>query len=328
MLPGAKDFRVSTPARFQARKNLRNAVFFLVLAAGLAYLFFKGPRLQSFINLNLLEILLLLAVSFSGYLVLGLGFRSLVRIFDVVLSFKEWFGLTVCNTMFNHYLPARGGTVLKAYYLKKKHSLSYPHYAALMAGSVFLVLALASLVGLLIVLLVSAVTGRFIVSLAAAFSLIFLGVLLTGLITKQLLRLKIHKKFSRLSLFLSNLRDGLSLFSAHKKHALDFCLLSLFFLLIMAARLYLCFLALGFGVQFWAVLLIMIITEFSFLISVIPGNLGIKEGIIVFSGGFFGITADQALAAAILDRAVSLVVIFGFGFIYSKTLLDKIDEKG
>ena len=315
---------MSSPARFRAPKILKNALFILVLAAGFIFLFLKGPRLQSFRHLNILEILLLLTVSFLGYLVLGLSFRSLVRIFDLDLTFKEWFGLTACNAMFNYYLPARGGIVIKAYYLKKKHGLSYSHYAALMAGSVFLVLAVASFVGLVVVLFISAVTGRFIVSLAVAFFLVFLGVLLTGLVTKQLLRLKIHRKFARLNLFLLNLRDGLGFFSEHKKYALDFCFLSVPFILIMAARLHLCFLALNFGVKFWTVLLIMIITQFSFLIAVIPGNLGIKEGVIVFSAGLFGISADQALAAALLDRAVSLAIIFGFGFIYSRILLDKI----
>lgn len=310
------------------RKSFNNVVLVLVLAAGLAYLFFKGPRLDSFLNLDLVEILLLLAVSFSGYLVLALGFRSLLHIFGVAPSFKEWFGLTVCNHMFNHYLPARGGTVLKAYYLKKKRGLGYSRYAALMAGSVFLVLALFSIVGLAAVLLASVITGRFIFSLAAAFFLIFLAVLLTGLLARRLLSLKIFRKSSRLGLFLSNLRTGLGFFSERRKHTLDFCLLSVFFLLIVAGRLYLCFLALGFGVRFWAVLLITVITEFSFLVPLIPGNLVIKEGIIVFSGGFFGITTDQALSAALLDRAVSLVVIFGFGLIYSKLLLDKMDEKG
>jgi uncharacterized membrane protein YbhN (UPF0104 family) len=120
----------------QAQNKIKNAIFILVLAASLVYLYFKGPRLQSFRNVNVLEIALLLALSFLGYLALGLSFRVLLRIFDVSLTFKEWFGLTVVNTMFNYYLPARGGTVVKAYYLKKKYGLSYPHYAALMAASV------------------------------------------------------------------------------------------------------------------------------------------------------------------------------------------------
>jgi uncharacterized protein (TIRG00374 family) len=319
-----KDIRLSSPAPSRTRKNLKNAAFFLVVAAGLAYLIFRGPALRSFLNLDILEILLLLSVSLLAYLVWGLGFKSLLRIFDVGLAFTEWFGLTVCNIMFNYYLPARGGLVVKAYFLKKKHGLSYPHYAALTAGSVFLVLATASFVGLVIVPFLSAVTGGPFLSLAVAFSLILLGLLLSGLITNQLLRLKLHRKFNRLNLFLLNLREGLSLFSEHKKYTLDFCLLTVLFLLIMAVRLHLCFLALDYGVKFWVVLLIMIITQFSFLISFIPGNLGIKEGVIVFSAGLFGIPADQALAAAILDRAVSLVIIFGFGFVYSKILLDRM----
>lgn len=298
----------------------------MILAAGLVYLYFKGPRLRSFLNLNILEILLLLAISFLGFSALGLSFKFLLRIFDVDITFKEWFGLTMCNTMFNYYLPARGGTVVKAYYLKKKYNLGYSHYAALMAGSLFLWLALTSLVGLLTVFFASVITGRFMVSLAVAFFSFLVGVLLTGSATKLLLRFKIRSKFERLNLFLLNLKDGLTCFFQHRRYALRFCLFSALFLMIMAARFYLCFLALNFDVQFWDVLLIMIIAEFSYLIALIPGNLGIKEGIIVFSARFFGISPDQALAAAILDRMVSMVIIFGFGFVYSKMLLDRLDE--
>jgi uncharacterized protein (TIRG00374 family) len=317
---------VSSQARPQVRKNLKNAVFISILAAGLIYLYFKGPRLRSFLNLNILEILLLLAVSFLGFLAVGLSFKSLLRIFNMEIPFKEWFGLTMCNTMFNYYLPARGGTVVKAYYLKKKYGLGYSHYAALMAGSVLLGLVVTSLVGLLIVLFTSVITGRLIVSWAVAFFAFLVGVLLVGSITNQLLRLKIRSKFERVNLFLLNLKDGLTHFSRHKRFAFDFCLFSALFLLVMAVRLYLCFLALNFEVQLWDVLMIMAVTQFSFLISVIPGNLGIKEGIIVFSAGFFGISADQALTAAILDRTVSMVLIFGFGFVYSKILLNKLDD--
>jgi uncharacterized protein (TIRG00374 family) len=320
-LPG-----VSSHTRPHVRKNLKNVVFILILAAGLIYLYFKGPGLRSFLNLNILEILLLLAVSFLGYLAVGLSFKSLLRIFDLDIPFKEWFGLTMCNTMFNYYLPARGGTVVKAYYLKKKYGLGYSHYAALMAGSLLLGLAVTSLVGLLIVLFTSVITGRLIVSWAVAFFSILAGVLLAGSIASQLLRLKIRSKFERLNLFLLNIKDGLSYFSQRKKFTFNFCLFSALFLLLMAMRLYLCFLALNFDVELWDVLLIMAVTQFSFLISVIPGNLGIKEGIIVFSAGLLGISAHQALTAAILDRTISMVFIFGFGFVYSKMLLNKLDD--
>lgn len=318
------DIPVSSSAPSKARRHLSSAAFIVVLAAGLVYLFFAGPPLHSFLQLTILEILMLLTVSFLGYLVLGLGFRSIVRVFGIGLAFQEWFGLTVCYSMFNYYLPVRGGLVVRAFYLKKKYGLSYAHYAALTAGSVFLLLATAASAGLVVVLAVAAASGRLFVSLAAALFIVLLGMLISGLITRLLLGLKVHEKFARLRQFLLNLREGLSLFSERKKHALDFCLLSLLLLLVMTARLYLCFLALGFNAQFWAALLIMVITHFSFLITVIPGNLGIKEGVIVFSAGLFGIPAEQALAAAVLDRAVSMVVIFGFGFVFSKALLDRM----
>ena len=97
--------------------------------------------------------------------------------------------------------------------------------------------------------------------------------------------------------------------------------------MIMAIRLYVCFLALDYNVKFLEILIIRSIAEFSFLISIVPGNLGIKEGIIVFTAGIFNIQVDQAIAAAVLDRAISLVVIFGLGFIYSKILLGRLTMK-
>jgi len=309
-----------------ARKNLKNAAFILVLAAGLVFLYFKGPRLRAFLNLSILEILLLLAVSFLAYLALGLSFRSLLRIFDLDVPCKEWFGLTMCHAMFNYYIPAKGGTVVKAYYLKKKYGLGYSHYAALITGSLLLGLAVASVVGLLIVLFTSVSTGKFNVSWTIALFCLLAGVLLAGSIANRLLRLKIRSRFKRLNSFLLNLRDGLTQFSRHKRFAFDFCLFTALFLLVMAVRLYLCFLALNFDVELWDVLMIMAVTQFSFLISVIPGNLGIKEGIIVFSAGFLGLSADQALTAAILDRTISMVFIFGVGFVYSKILLNKLDD--
>ncbi len=300
---------------------LRTVIFVLVPAAGLLYLIFKGPELRTFLRLGVLEILLLLAVSFLGYLALAFSFRSLLRVFDLHLPFKEWFGLTVCNTMFNFYLPARGGIVFRAYYLKNRHGLEYSLYAALMAGSILLWLALISVLGLVGVLMAWVFAGRFIVSFAVAFLVLFFCVLVTGWAAQKLTRLRVRGRFAWLNRLLVGLGAGLALFSRRNKCALHYCLFSGLFLLVMAVRLFLCFQALGFSVRYWAVLLTMTIAGTSLLISLIPGNLGIKEGVIVFSCGLFAIPTGQALAAALVDRAVSLAVIFPLGVIYSRILM-------
>ena len=228
--------------------------------------------------------------------------------------------------MFNYYIPARGGTVAKAYYLKRNYGVEYSYYISLMTGAFVIGLVLTSLIGLFSVFFTFMVTGRFIFSLATVFLIILFVALLSSFLVKYFLRLKNSIKFKRINNFLTNLEKGLTYFSNHKKLTLNFCVLTLFFILIMAVRLYLCFNALNSEVNFMDILMIRAIAEFSFLISLLPGNLGIKEGIIIFSAGVFGISVDQAITAAILDRVISMIFIFGFGFVYSKILLKKLGE--
>ncbi|MFH1289831.1 MAG: hypothetical protein ABIH92_00305, partial [Nanoarchaeota archaeon] len=57
------------------------------------------------------------------------------------------------------------------------------------------------------------------------------------------------------------------------------------------------------------------------VIGLTPGNLGVQEAIIVFSAATIGITPAESLSAALLGRAVSLVVLFVLGPIFSYMLV-------
>jgi uncharacterized membrane protein YbhN (UPF0104 family) len=62
------------------------------------------------------------------------------------------------------------------------------------------------------------------------------------------------------------------------------------------------------------------------ILSITPGNLGIKEGIIVYTAYLLGITFDEAFLGAVLDRIIDLFLIFVFGVFYSNKLLFKVNE--
>jgi uncharacterized protein (TIRG00374 family) len=57
------------------------------------------------------------------------------------------------------------------------------------------------------------------------------------------------------------------------------------------------------------------------LVAITPAGLGIQEAITVFSALTIGIGATEALSAALLGRAISLVVLFILGPIFSHYLL-------
>jgi uncharacterized protein (TIRG00374 family) len=229
--------------------------------------------------------------------------------------------------MFNYYIPAKGGTAAKAYYLKNEKDFRYSYYISLTAGATILGFALTATIGLVGTLLIFILTNRFLSILAVLFVVFLAGSLLSMILTRFVVRLKINTRFKKLNSLFLNIKEGLSYFLTHRKPALFFIFFSFLFILVMAVRLFICFRALGYDVNFLDILILRSIAEFSFLISIVPGNLGIKEGIIVFSAGIFNIQVDQAIAAAVLDRAVSMVFIFGLGFIYSKILLHRMTKE-
>ena len=56
------------------------------------------------------------------------------------------------------------------------------------------------------------------------------------------------------------------------------------------------------------------------LLSITPANLGIKEFFITVSGPIFGVTPEEALMAAIIDRCIDVVLSFVLGGAFVFTL--------
>lgn len=307
------------------QKKAKNLVFLIIILGGFFFLLLNKTILEQFKNVRLPEIFLAFAASLMGILFFSLGFKYLVKIFDVDLSFKEWFGLTICNSMFNYYIPARGGTVAKAIYLKKQYGFKYSFYITLVAWSFMLCVALTALIGLVTVLYLS-ISRRefslplfvFFISVLAVSSLLMYG-------SKFLIRLPLRFKAQKLSQFLQNMSFGMAFFSKNIKLTLKASLFLILHVFIMAVRLHCCFKALDIPVYFPEIIIVRTLTEFSLFISLIPGSLGIKEGMVIFSAGLFGIPVQSAVAAALLDRAVAMILIFVFGFVFSRILLGKLE---
>jgi len=91
----------------------------------------------------------------------------------------------------------------------------------------------------------------------------------------------------------------------------------------MALKLYWAFGAMGISVGFYNILIIQSLTNFSTVISVTPGNLGIKEGIIGSFAFVLNIPVADAVFAATIDRGISMVVTFILGIWFSRVLLSK-----
>ncbi|MFW6047002.1 MAG: lysylphosphatidylglycerol synthase domain-containing protein, partial [Candidatus Woesearchaeota archaeon] len=133
--------------------------YFIIIIILSIFLYFNKDIFFSLRNISFIDLVLLIFFSLIANLINSFQFNYIAAIFGLRLKFKQWFGLTVTNTMLNYYTPARGGTVLKAFYLKKTHNLAYSKFISLTVGTYFIGFFLAALSAVFFILL-SAVLYR------------------------------------------------------------------------------------------------------------------------------------------------------------------------
>ena len=308
-------------------KNIKNILFISILALAIVYFYFHADSLKLILLIEPAEIVVLFVLAVLSFYTLSLQFYFVMKIFGIVLPFSEFFGLTLCNSMFNYYLPARGGLVVRALYLKKKYMFQYAHYVSLMTGSYLISFNVTAIFGLVlsILLYVSGYdTQRQLVFIFAV--LLLITVLFTAVIL-VLIKRNIALTGKRVLRILNDIRKGLEYFKNNRALILNFVAVHLFFIVVMAVRLYWCFRSLGLRVGILQIMTVRALANFSMVISLTPGNLGIREGIIGYFTHVLGVPLSDALTAAALDRLIGVLITFVLGLYYSKRLLGDVDIK-
>jgi len=247
-----------------------------------------------------------------------------MKTFGVALGFQTWFGLSVCNAMFNYYLPARSGLAARAYYLKRRHQFGYSQYVSVTTGSTIAALPISAGTGLVTVPSIALTGGVLHWKLAILFGALLVTTML-GIVGFALLRKwGLAWTSGRVNMLLRTLDDGLRLLRTNKRFLVAHSVVHVAGILTWAARLYIAFHAIDVPVSYLHMLAPASLAMFAFFLPLTPASLGVSEGIIVGFAHFFGIPPDSALLAALIDRAVALVMTVSLGLLFSRILLTDI----
>lgn len=301
---------------------LKYCVLAALVAAGLWYAWTHQKLLLSLKSIPFWYLIVIFCLTLTRNVLKGLQLRSISTVFGLRLSFREWFGLSVCNTMYNYFVLARAGAGVRALYLKKKHSLSYAHFGSLFAGSNALKLMAAALTGLFTCILAQTLYGERWVALTVAFLLLLSSLLGATVILAVSLKAVRYVPTKTLRRILSDVSDGLKLFPKHRDSMLKFAALSFVQICAAAAGFFVCCSALGMTLNALQVLAIQSMACFAVLLPLTPGGLGIREGIIASSGHLLGLPPEMAMLAALVQRGVAMIVTFGLGLVFSYLLLE------
>ena len=278
---------------------------------------FKALRLVNPIFIVILGVITLLSSTFNGMIT-----DKLVSAFGIKLKFKEWFGLSVVTTFYNIITPFRGGMAARAVYLKKKHNFPYTDFLASLAGTYTMSFLIAGFFGLISIYFLY-VQMKIFNPIILAFFLAFFIPLLAVVISSP----KFPETKSKLINKFIRVMNGWHLIHKNRKLVLTVAVIASIQLFIGAFGAIASYYIFGIHISLAQAIFISCFGTFGILISITPAGLGIQEAVSVFSALVIGITPTQAISVAILNRAVTMIIMFVLGPIFSYILLKSHKQK-
>ena len=290
----------------------------IIMGAFIAFLMQRKDELNKLRSISLPAILLL-----SGFSVLNRGVnafssKKLMQAFGVDLSFKEWFGLACVANMSNYFLPMRSGVGARAFYMKNKYNFAYSHFLAAYLGLYMFSYIATAIFGILLILSLYLIKGILYTKILLVFLAVLIGAGGFMLSWKFVGRNNFRFKFA------NNVFEGLNYFRKQKK--LLFFLLGLNFvsIIILALRFFVSFYAIGIVPGFAGMLILAAVIYFSFILSLTPSNLGIKETVMTIVAAVIGLSAIDGALAAVVDRSINFVITFILGIAFSILLFKEL----
>jgi len=253
----------------------------------------------------------------------GVFIKIILGSFSKVISVFESVYVSVISSLGNYFLPMRGGAVIRSVYLKKKFSFPYSHFVSTLYGYYIIVFLVNSFFALIALLFITLRYGIVSVPLYIFFGGLFLFMLILSLVHFPVEKVKENRVgfVNKVLKIFKEILNGWNIIVDNKRLLVSLILITLLAFVVHIFLFWIEFKALGIDTNFMNVVLYNCISGVSLLVSLTPGSLGIREGIFVITSDILGITSDQVMQLALLDRGVmvvTLIVLFGVFFILNK----------
>jgi uncharacterized membrane protein YbhN (UPF0104 family) len=257
-------------------------------------------NLESFYQLSEFDLRYLFPLA----IVISLKFASnakmqsdLLKERGIYMNWKEWYSLGVSAALYNQFLPAKGGTILRSIYLKKEHGLDFSAFLLLNLQKTLYLIVCIGLWGSLIVwlFLYDSIYDKFRYSLIfTAISLLAMCVIYSpSVISKTLSRFR--------SLLIDvDLKVRLKVF-------FQLAISALLLVVFSGLEFYVGYLALDIPIRIADCLITGAIIILVAQVPITPGNLGVREGAMGAVMYILGYSLPDALVVSLLIRTVMLI---------------------
>ena len=294
-----------------SRKYVGAIVAVVAVVAMVGYLATQGDVLEAIRAIPVWMAIVLIVVSFAALVVQAMQYRAAVRIQAIDMPIGESTALTAANTMANYYLPVRGGMVVRAAYMKRAYGFPLARYGALTVSLTGLTILVAALIGVVGIIISASISGD--VNQRALLTFAGIGIAVVLGVGAAVALSGFAKGDGRFAEVVRSFRAGMTMWAESRGDLGIFLLWTVALFAAQGFRLWLSFRAVGVSVDLSGMMVIQAMAAVAFVLALTPGNIGLKEGAIVFSASLLNIDPDLALLASLIDRAAALIVTFGVG---------------
>lgn len=241
----------------------------------------------------------------------GVFIKVILKTFKKKISLIESFYVSVISSLGNYFLPMRGGAVIRSVYLKKNFEFPYEYFVSTLYGYYIIVFLVNAFVGLISLVVISIKYGVTSIPLYLFFGGLFVAMLVLSFVKFPVKKIKgsKNKVLDKVLSVIKNILEGWNMIVENKRLLISLIVITLVALVAGIALFYFEFRALSIDASIMNVILYNCLSGVSLLVSITPGSLGIREGIFSITSDILGISNEQIMQLALLDRGVSVIVL-------------------
>ena len=303
-------------------KMFFSVILTLVIAGGIGLYMVQNPELVAlFYGISPWHAICLVLMCILTFGTSGLYLKVFTGKFGMNLRPREWFGLTVVTTMGNYLTPFSGGLIARASYLKHRHAFPYSRFLAMLAANYLIAFALISITGIVTLLtLPEKQNDEWLVLI------FFFATLVTVWLVSIFPSITVGSE-NRLVLLARRAAEGLDIIRGDRVLLGKLIVLTLMNILLGALLYFVAFLSMGSMLPFRMALLIYLLTAFTLLINITPGNFGIQEAGTSLAAAILGAGVEMGLMASLIIRAATILSAFSLGPVFSYLLSKELVAK-
>src|SRR3989344_1602687 len=270
-----------------------------------------------FTNKFLIPIVALLF--FLTLIINGVLFYFIMVKFDIKLQFKELLSLAILNYFGNLITFFKGGSGLRAVYLKTKYKFNYSLSIFVFLFSTLIILFTTFFMFVISIIMLYLKTSNHYFLLLSVYALILAAILFSLVLLFKLFSvyLKKFKIVQYLNSRLVGIKFGWEIVRSDKQIIFIISSLTMVNVLVFTFITSLEYKIISVNISFLQSLFLSSASIFTILTNVTPGAIGIREAVFISTSNVIGISNSSSLFIAVLDRIIQfsiLVVFFPIAF--------------